>query len=70
MSIACSHDLAPTGITGLDSILLGGLPRSHVYLIEGDPGTGKTTSGLQFLMEGARNGEAGSTSPSLNLSMS
>jgi hypothetical protein len=41
-----------TGITGLDDILSGGLPAEHLYLIEGDPGTGKTTLALQFLMEG------------------
>jgi circadian clock protein KaiC len=35
-----------TGITGLDDILQGGLPAGHVYLIEGDPGSGKTTMGL------------------------
>lgn len=46
-----------TGIEGLDSILKGGLPRGHLYLIEGDPGTGKTTIALQFLLEGIREGE-------------
>jgi circadian clock protein KaiC len=48
-----------TGISGLDDILAGGLPSNHVYLIEGDPGTGKTTLAMQFLMEGARHGERG-----------
>src|ERR1700759_4998876 len=48
-----------TGISGLDDILAGGLPSNHVYLIEGDPGTGKTTLAMQFLMEGARQGERG-----------
>ncbi len=47
-----------TGITGLDDILSGGLPAEHLYLIEGDPGTGKTTLALQFLMEGANAGES------------
>jgi circadian clock protein KaiC len=47
-----------TGISGLDDILGGGLPPGHVFLIEGDPGTGKTTLALQFLLEGARNGES------------
>ncbi|KQZ44697.1 ATPase domain-containing protein [Duganella sp. Root1480D1] len=46
-----------TGIAGLDSILAGGLTKDRLYLLEGDPGTGKTTMALQFLMEGARHGE-------------
>jgi circadian clock protein KaiC len=48
-----------TGIAGLDDVLTGGLPEGHLYLIEGDPGTGKTTLGLQFLLEGLKNGEKG-----------
>src|SRR5674476_484384 len=47
------------GIEGLDKILGGGLPRSRVYLVQGEPGVGKTTLALQFLLEGARLGEAG-----------
>ena len=47
----------PTGIVGLDDILGGGLPRSRSYLVQGKPGTGKTTFALQFLLEGVRNGE-------------
>lgn len=50
-------DRAKTGIWGLDDILSGGLSRQHVFLVEGAPGTGKTTIALQFLMEGARAGE-------------
>lgn len=46
-----------TGITGLDSILGGGLTKDRLYLLEGDPGAGKTTMALQFLVEGARRGE-------------
>jgi len=46
-----------TGIAGLDDILSGGLPQGHLYLVEGDPGTGKTTLALQFLLEGTRKGE-------------
>jgi len=46
-----------TGSTGLDDILGGGLDADRVYLIEGRPGTGKTTLALQFLLEGVRNGE-------------
>ncbi|HEV8183753.1 MAG TPA: ATPase domain-containing protein, partial [Candidatus Angelobacter sp.] len=41
-----------TGIGGLDNILQGGLTAGHVYLVEGDPGTGKTTMGIQFLLAG------------------
>ncbi len=46
-----------SGIPGLDDILVGGWPANHVYLVEGDPGTGKTTLALQFLIEGAQRGE-------------
>lgn len=46
-----------SGIAGLDDILHGGFPSGHLYLIEGDPGTGKTTLALQFLLEGIRQGE-------------
>ncbi|NPD65665.1 circadian clock protein KaiC [Lichenicola cladoniae] len=48
-----------TGISGLDEILNGGLTRDRVYLVEGSPGTGKTTLSLQFLLEGAGRGETG-----------
>src|SRR5688572_33376219 len=47
------------GIAGPDDILNGGLPANRVYLLEGEPGTGKTTIALQFLMEGAKLGESG-----------
>ncbi len=46
-----------TGIAGLDDILRGGLPSNRVYLVQGDPGSGKTTLGLQFLLEGVRVGD-------------
>jgi circadian clock protein KaiC len=46
-----------TGITGLDQVLGGGLPRDRIYVVQGDPGSGKTTLALQFLLEGARAGE-------------
>lgn len=53
------HEKLSTGIEGLDDILEGGFPANHVYLVEGEPGTGKTTLALQFLREGAARGEAG-----------
>lgn len=46
-----------SGCPGLDDVLVGGLPSGHVYLLEGEPGTGKTTLALQFMAEGLRNGE-------------
>ena len=52
-----SADFRSTGIAGFDQILNGGLPNDRLYLLEGNPGTGKTTFGLQFLMEGVRQGE-------------
>ena len=48
---------ARTGIVGLDDVLNGGLQRGRVFLLEGSPGTGKTTIALQFLTEGASRGE-------------
>jgi circadian clock protein KaiC len=50
---------ALTGVAGLDDILAGGLQRGRVYLIEGSPGTGKTTIATQFLLAGAAAGERG-----------
>jgi circadian clock protein KaiC len=54
-----AQERASTGIAGLDDVLGGGLPTRHVYLVEGDPGAGKTTLGLHFLIEGVRNREHG-----------
>jgi circadian clock protein KaiC len=50
---------ARIGVAGLDDILVGGLSPGHVFLLEGSPGTGKTTIALQFLLEGAKAGERG-----------
>jgi circadian clock protein KaiC len=47
----------PTGATGLDYLLRGGYARSRAHLIEGRPGSGKTTLAMQFLLDGARRGE-------------
>jgi len=46
-----------SGCPGLDDVLGGGLPVGHIYLIEGEPGTGKTTLALQFVAEGLKRGE-------------
>jgi circadian clock protein KaiC len=45
------------GVPGLDDILNGGLIPHRLYLVDGDPGAGKTTLSLQFLLEGAKHGE-------------
>lgn len=58
MAISQSKNKAATGINGLDDILSGGLERGHVYLLEGEPGAGKTTVALQFLLAGAAAGES------------
>src|ERR1044071_9249955 len=50
---------AATGIAGLDEVMDGGLARSRLHLLEGSPGTGKTTIALHFLMAGAEAGEVG-----------
>src|SRR5687767_9719709 len=48
---------AVSSVPGLDQVLGGGFPANRLYLIDGDPGTGKTTLALQFLLEGVRRGE-------------
>ncbi|MGC3992282.1 MAG: gas vesicle protein GvpD [Chthoniobacteraceae bacterium] len=57
MSSVTPSNFCLTGIEGLDHVLAGGLPRHRFYLVLGDPGVGKTTLSLQFLLEGKRNGE-------------
>src|ERR1041385_3546963 len=46
-----------TGVPGLDDVLHGGLIPHRLYLLDGDPGAGKTTLAIQYLMEGVRRGE-------------
>lgn len=52
-------EIIKTGIPGLDEVLKGGLRKNTSTLLEGDPGTGKTIFALQFIIEGAKNNEAG-----------
>lgn len=49
----------PTGISGLDHLLEGGLPKGRSILVTGEPGTGKTIFALQFLVDGLKRGEKG-----------
>lgn len=51
------HVRQTTGVVGLDEVLGGGLPSKRLYVVEGDPGSGKTTFALQFLREGVRLGQ-------------
>ena len=52
-------DRATTGIGQLDAVLDGGFPRNRAVLVCGAPGTGKTTFGIQFLLEGLARGDLG-----------
>ena len=54
---SASKDNAATGIAGLDNVLAGGFAPGRLFLLEGSPGTGKTTVALQFLIAGAAAGE-------------
>ncbi|ASJ02846.1 recombinase [Thermococcus profundus] len=54
-----SLDRVPSGVPGLDELIGGGFLPGRVYLVTGPPGSGKTTIGVQFLVEGAKNGEKG-----------
>ena len=56
---ALPNKRAKSGIVGLDDILNGGFPKGHLFLLQGDPGTGKTTLGMQFLIAGRDLGEKG-----------
>jgi circadian clock protein KaiC len=53
-----SRQPVPTGVEALDHVLAGGLPRDRIYLLQGDPGSGKTTLAMQFLLEGVRRRES------------
>src|SRR5690349_11596159 len=57
-SAASQDERCSSGVQGLDDILAGGLPRDCFYLVQRDPGSGKTTLALQFLLEGVRCGES------------
>src|SRR5258708_25242474 len=57
MSGTVASSSISTGIPGLDQLLAGGFVTNRMYLIEGNPGTGKTTLALQFLMDGVARGE-------------
>jgi circadian clock protein KaiC len=59
MTETAQKNAVATGIAGLDHVLGGGFTPNRIYLIEGDPGAGKTTLALQFLLEGRRVGETG-----------
>ena len=56
---ASRSTVAATGVEGLDDVLSGGLTRGHLFLVEGAPGSGKTTVALKFLLTGAEAGERG-----------
>src|SRR5215510_3014505 len=58
MPAGATQSIVSTGIPGLDELLSGGLTADRMYLVQGDPGTGKTTLAMQFLMEGRQRGES------------
>lgn len=59
MAASMSRSVDRTGVPGLDDVLLGGLAVGRVFLLEGSPGTGKTTMAMRFLLEGAEAGQRG-----------
>lgn len=58
-SQAVEMERCSMGVAGLDEVLHGGLPRNRLYLVQGDPGVGKTTLAMQFLIAGVAAGETG-----------
>lgn len=58
MAAKNAYERISTGVSGLDEVLHGGLPEDGVFLVTGGPGTGKTTLGLQFLLDGVSRGES------------
>src|SRR5438094_2888231 len=59
LTVAVPSECVTTGVSGLDPILQGASPARHLYLVEGAPGTGKTTLALQFLLAGVQRNEQG-----------
>ncbi|GMU24614.1 MAG: hypothetical protein AMXMBFR13_46880 [Phycisphaerae bacterium] len=57
--MTAEHPRSRMGVPGLDEVLAGGLITNQLYLVDGDPGSGKTTLALQFLIEGTKRGEKG-----------
>ena len=55
--MSTKESVCSTGVPGLDAVLCGGLPRACLYLVDGNPGVGKTTLALQFLLQGKKEGE-------------
>lgn len=48
-----TRDLVKTGIRGLDEIFMGGIKENNIILVEGSPGSGKTTFGLEYIYRGS-----------------
>ena len=54
---SAADPLVPSGTAGLDDVMRGGFTPDGLYLVEGDPGSGKTTLALQFMLDGVKRGE-------------